>query len=142
MRFKPLSDKELQALNLIEAGTYDFEVLEAKDRQSKSGNEMIELKLKIWDNNGHERFVYDYLLESMSYKLKHFCECTGLLQKYEDGELRDVHCVGKSGKLDLIIQKDKTGQYGDKNSVKNYIVASAAQPVANHHPELNDDIPF
>ena len=135
MRFTPLSEEEIKESNLFEPGIYNFEVLEALDKISKSGNEMIELKIKIWDNNGKEKIIYDYLLEMMKFKLKHFSECVSLEDKYNDGGINANDCIGKSGELDLIIYVDKKGRYADKNAVKDYIVNKDKN-------DISDDIPF
>ena len=151
MRFQPKTEQEIQAMNLIAPGVYQFEVIAAKDKMSKKGNEMIEVQLKIWDINGHEHFVYDYLLESMSYKLKHFTDVTGLADKYAAGNLEASDCVGMCGNVELIIQSgqpkpDGSGNYPDKNAVKDYIAKGAASKTVKapsvDEPFLDDDVPF
>src|SRR5882724_9173402 len=105
MQFTPKSEKDLQNSNLLQPGIYEFQVIEAKERLSKSGNEMLELQLKIFGQNGYEPIIYDYLLEAMSYKLKHFAEHTGLLDKYNSGLITAEDCVGKIGNANIIIQE-------------------------------------
>jgi len=141
MKITKKTDQELQEMSLIEPGQYPFEVIEAEDRISKSGNEMIWLKLKIWDSLGRERFIFDYLLDSMAHKVKHFCDITNMQDKYENENLLATDCLGKSGHLDLIIQKDKTGQYADRNSVRDYVVKKSVEKVIET-PFVDDDIPF
>lgn len=128
MNFTPKSKEELAVMNLIAPGIYDYLIIDAKEKLSKSGHEMIELKLKIWDIHGHERVVFDYLLEAMAHKLRHFAESNGLLDKYESGSITANDCLNKSGKVEIIIQKDKTGQYGDRNSVKDYVLDVEPKP--------------
>lgn len=144
MRVTPRTPEELQALNLISPGVYDYQVIEAKDRISKSGNEMIELRLRVWDEKGSERTIFDYLLDSMSHKIRHFSEVNDLLDKYNSGEIEAMDCIGKAGKVEIVIQKDKTGMYGDKNSVKDYVTKDnlkITETVVNN--EFDDkDIPF
>lgn len=149
MRFTPKTEQELQAMALVEPGEYSFQVIEALDQTAKSGNEMIKLKLKIWDNMGRERLIFDYVLEAMAFKLRHFCDATGLTEKYEAGELRASDCPGRAGKLDLSLetgkQKPEGGYYPDKNSVKDYIKSDGvvAKPVEAAKDEFQDDtIPF
>lgn len=146
MRFAPKTDSELAAMDLIQPGQYHFEVIEAKDRQSKAGNDMVELKLKVWDQDGRERVMFDYLLEAMPKKLKHFCDVANLEHEYKSGFFSADHCFNKSGVIDVIIQEDKTGQYQPKNSVRDYIKKENMQPKASapkQEEELfNDDIPF
>jgi len=148
MRFTPKSESEIQRSNLIDAGVYNFQVIAAKDTVSKNGNEMIELQLNVWDMNGREHFIYDYLLEAMSFKLRHFAESTGLLGRYEAGELVANDCIGKSGNVEISIQAGRPnpngGTYPDKNSVKDYIVKSESdKPICIDDIPFNDDsIPF
>lgn len=146
MKLTPLSDQELEAMNLIPKGDYQFEVVSAEDTTSKSGNDMIKLQLKVWDHEGRENTIYDYLLEAMPKKLKHFAKHLGLIAKYEAGELLADDCIGKCGTLHLVIQEDKSGKYAPKNSVGDYIqkkefVSSKSQPVTEEDL-FNDEIPF
>ncbi len=151
MNFPPKTEEEIQAMGLIEEGTYPFEVLEAKDSKSKSGNEMIELKLRIWDNLGRERQCFDYLLEAMAFKLRHFCEAVGLLDKYNAGTLLASDCLSRCGKLELVVQPGKQkpdgSYYQDKNSVKDYVkpeggAVTASTEAAKDSDFKDDDVPF
>jgi len=121
MRFTPKSNEELQEMNLIKEGVYAFEIVNAVNKTSKAGNEMIELNLKVYDNLGIEKFLFDYLLESMPFKLKHFAETAGLLEKYEAGNLSAEDCMYKCGQVQIYTQKSNNG-YSDKSAVKDYMV--------------------
>lgn len=124
MQFAPKSEQELKSENLFAEGDYDFEVLEAEETRSKKGNDMIKLKLNVLDRSGNSRWVYDYLLESMGFKLRHFCEGTGLLSKYDQGTLTARDCIGRSGICKLQVE-DASGAYPAKNSVADYVVKAA-----------------
>lgn len=146
MRFNVKSDEELAVMNLIPKGQYQFEVSSAIDDVSKtSGNDMIKLTLSVWDAEGKQHTVFDYLLEAFPKKLKHFAKHTGLIAKYESGELLADDCVGKCGTLDLVIQEDKSGKYPPRNSVADYV---EKKDFVNHRKSVeegdlfNDDIPF
>lgn len=123
----PLSDQQLKQGDLIDPGIYIFEVMQAEEARSKSGNEMIKLKLRVHTIDNRERIIYDYLLEALEFKVGHFAEATGLLPKYKEGVLSAEDCIGKSGTLKIVIQSDKTGQYGDKNAVADYIPTDEIQ---------------
>ncbi|CEG60979.1 DUF669 domain-containing protein [Legionella micdadei] len=142
MRFTPKTEEELQLMTLLEPGIYQFQVSTATNEMSKSGNEMIKLTLNIWDKDGRLHFIYDYLLEAMGYKLRHFCETTGLIDKYDHGEINVTDCINRQGYVELAIQegklKDNGERYPSRNSVKDYIKKSKVES-AN---DLNDDIPF
>jgi hypothetical protein len=124
MKITPRSEQEFKSRNLIDPGTYDFTVEHAIEKISKHSNEpMIELIIKVLDMNGREHKLFDYLLdkEPMDYKIRHIYDCAGKIEKYESGNIdaNDLHSV--TGKVKIIIRKDKSGKYPDRNSVQDYI---------------------
>lgn len=124
MRFTPKSEKEIQEerFPVLKPGRYHFEVMEAKEDVSKKGNSMIVLKLKILDDGLNVRaYINDYLMENISYKLRHAAIVCGLGDAYNAGELHAHMFAAKGGVVELGIQRDKTGQYPDKNSVLDYV---------------------
>lgn len=141
MRFAPKTEQELQMMSLIEPGTYAFQVINAANETSKSGNDMIKLTLNFWDKDGNPHTVFDYLLEVMAYKLRHFCDATGLIDKYERGEIHPSDCIGKEGYLELVVQegkiKDNGDRYPSRNSVKDYVKKSSNKT----NEFFDDDIP-
>jgi hypothetical protein len=120
MRFEPKTEDQLKAETLLPDGDYDFEVMDAQDTTSKKGNDMIAVKLRVFTNNG-ERHIYDYLMPSMGFKLRHFCESTGLLSKYDAGTLEAAHCIRREG-IASIEQEAGNNGYGPKNKVVDYVV--------------------
>lgn len=124
MNFTPKTEEELARESLLSAGTYPFEVLEAIEQVSKKGNEMIKLKLNVFGQSGEQVHVYDYLLESMAFKLRHFAEAAGLLRDYEAGKLDAQACVGKNGFVKLEIE-EQLG-YVPRNTVKDYAKPDAS----------------
>ncbi len=130
MRFTPKSSEELAresaARLCLPPGVYDCEVLEAEDAISKAGNEMIAMVLAVYDSEGQQRKVRDWLLESVAYKLRHACETFGLAEKYEAGELEAGDFIGRPGRVKLKVTKDPN--YPDKNSVADYEVPSGPLP--------------
>ena len=136
MNFTPKKDEELNNFELFPAGEYDFDIVKAEEQISKAGNEMIKLDLDIYAPSGKKTRVFDYLLESIAYKIKHFCITTGLANEYETGILNADMCVNRSGKCKIIIQSDKNKKYDDKNAVKDYCgEAISADKIA-------EDVPF
>lgn len=145
MNFEPKSEKELREQNLAPEGEYDFEVLGAEDAISKrSGNPMIKLKVGLYSGEAIRHHVYDYLVPSMAHKLRHFCDSTGLLSKYEAGTLCADDCKGRAGKCRIKVTEDESGKYPDKNEVDDYLIRAvkplAAQDAAKPPPD--DDVPF
>ena len=149
MKFTAQSEKEIAEAGMLPEGQYPFEISQAEEKLSKAGNEMIVLTVRVYKPDGTFNLVTDYLMESMAYKLRHCAEACGLVERYESGELDETLFVGKTGTLKLGIQKDKTGQYADRNSVKDYIVdgekvsipKSPLQEVLDED-DTDDDIPF
>lgn len=151
MRVTPKTDKQIAEENLWPIDTeYSFEVAEAFDKISKSGNEMIELKVKVFNDDGGFRIFNDYLLDSLAFKIKHFSEATGNFDKYQSGTIAAADCIGKSGRLKLKIQKDKNGVYADKNVIGDYVVekddasgeVNVAHVAQQSNPIKDDTIPF
>jgi len=152
MKFEPKSKEELEKANDKFApfpdGIYDCEVLDAEDTVSKAGNDMIAVKLCVY-NGEQNRFVNDWLMAKLEYKLRHAAETFGLLDKYEKGELEGIDFQGKTGKVKIKIQKSEG--YKDKNAVVDYIPSMDEAALKNHGmskpskkgaDDLDDEIPF
>lgn len=144
MRYQPKTEEQLQDEGLLPDGNYPFEVVGATNKQSKKGNDMIELNLRFYGADGRPVFVRDWLMEAMGFKLRHFCEEVGLLDKYNSGELNDTDCEGKTG-FATVKKEPAKGDFGPKNAVKDYGKKEEAEPVAAPAGSADlekDDIPF
>lgn len=150
MKFQPKSKSEIDSDGMLPAGEYDFEIISAEDTISKSsGNEMIKLKVYVFDVEGGKRTIFDYLMPSVAFKLRHAAEACGLEDEYESGSLEALDFEGKTGRCKVNIQKDKSGQYPDRNGIADYIVTVTTGSVekktqrAKAAPrDLDDEIPF
>ncbi len=150
MKFTPKSDKELaEEKLLLPEGQYPFEISQGENKVSKAGNDMIELLVRVFKEDGTFLLISDYLMEAVLYKVSHACKACGLEDAYNKGELHGKDFVGKTGYLKLGIQKDKNGVYPDKNVIKDYIVSEdgekAPKPkgsVAASNDIKDDSIPF
>lgn len=165
MNFQPKTVKELQQeserlLLTARKEPYPATVDSAVDKTSKSGNEMIEIKLKVYADDGSHRIVTDYLMEAMAHKLFHFAEATCNMEKYEAGTLSSDDCEGKELFVKIGIDP-ANGNYAAKNVVKDYsspqselrhsATKEEAQPAPKSVPKppkdadldvAPDDIPF
>lgn len=159
MRFTPKSEAEIAAENLWQPGEYGFEIIERVtfgtkeyttiDTLSKNNADMIRLVVKLYNTEGQFQTLIDYLMEAVPGKLRHAAEACGLLSQYETGTLQAEQFIGKTGFLKLKIEKDKNGQYPDKNAVQDYVsagdIAARAEnvPPPGHPANFHDDtIPF
>lgn len=151
MKFTPLDEEALNAQRgILKEGEADFEVMIANDKFSKSsGQPMIELKLKVWDCEGKEGIIFDYLVGNVQWKLHQFLASVGRLDLYESGDVNTDILLGMCGKALLKLQKDKTGKYPDQMRVTEYFIPSA--PTENKKESTQspasilaneDDIPF
>lgn len=143
MKIQPKTEKEIKEMNLVPEGIYDFEIFRAEEKISKNQNEMIVLGLKLFKDNGAYIMIDDYLLESGAAKLYGACAACGLLDIYNSGDLAASDFLDKTGKANVSIQADKTGNYPDKNVIKSYVKPSGEKnnPAVNLS-DLDDEIPF
>lgn len=154
MKFAPKTEQEIAESNLLPKGQYGFEITNGEDAVSKSGNEMIKLWVTVFDANGGQNMFFDYLLESMAFKLRHAADACGLLAKYESGELVASDFIGKTGQCKVGIEPGKPREdgsgdkYPDKNRINDYVASgasatpSAARPGPGDAPMIDDEIPF
>ena len=144
MRFQPKSKEEAERGPLLPDGEYEAVVHEAEDTESKKGNEMLKLTLDVYGPDGERVRVWDYLLDQFSFKLYHFCESAGLLDKYNTGVLVDADCVGARVMAKIATQEGE-GSYPDRNVVVDYVGSVGADTPAPGKGEVTitpDDIPF
>lgn len=159
MRFQPKSKEEL-ATSLWPKGEYDCEVIDALDHVSKSsGNQGIKLVVRVFNTAGDTIIVYDYLMatEKALFKTLQFCEATGLMPVYEQGELTPEDCLQRGCRVKLKTES-RTG-YDDANKIDAYLPPKTGwqeQPAASAPKETprrskslaspsdpgDDDIPF
>jgi hypothetical protein len=141
MRFTPVSEAE--AINLLPEGVYDFVVKVAEEKISKKGHPMIKVTLSIYDNKGVEKLITDYLMEAMMFKLIHFCQTTGLYDKFQEGNLEATDLLGATGKVKIRIEEDETGMYDPKNAVRDYVKpGKEPAPKQEEVAIVDDEIPF
>jgi len=142
MKFQPKSLEEIQIANLLPEGEYDFSVLDAENATSKSGNEMIKIKLCVY-NGDKQSNIFDYLLASFERKFRRACESMGLLDQYMKGTIDAEDFKGRDGKVKIGIKKQN--DYEPKNEVKDYVVDrsfKAPEEVRATKDASGDNIPF
>jgi hypothetical protein len=134
MNFQPRTDKEINDSKLLQPGDYDFEILDARETESRSsGNPMIELKLKVSDGNGVSRILPDYLVEQKIEKLRNCCIACGLIDQYKNGSVSPDGFKGKRGRIRVAVQKGTNG-YMDRNTVTNYLIPKLSSRAATQLP--------
>ena len=124
MKFQPKSEEQIQRERCLPAGVYDFEVADATEKQSRSGKDMIELKLTVFVDE-YSVAMRDWIVEGFDWKLRHFCETCGILAQYEAGTITAEDCIGQAGKVQVVV-KDSP-DYGPQNAVKDYGAGKATK---------------
>ena len=134
----------------VEPGDYEVEVVDAVESLSKSGREMIELKLKTSAGS----YLSDFLvfIPNASWKIDSFRAATGeAVTPDEETEIVADDLVGRTGTARLVVE-----EYNGKK--RNKVVAwlspkpgrmpakatPAAKPATQPQPQSteDDDIPF
>lgn len=147
MRFVPMKEEEIS--KIFQPGIYKFTVIKAEEKESKSGNEMIKITLKMFHNEikNKTHLVDAYLMQTqpLQFLLRHFCSSVGMEEIYNMGIINESDCINRTGWVKIGIEVDKTGQYGDKNKVIDFIVKEEekeSEYSSNQQSGEMDDIPF
>lgn len=121
---------------LLPDGVYRFKTVESKPKRSSNGNSMITLKNCI-EHEGKDHNVFDNLIgvASMAWKVKHYCEATGLEREYAakafncDSPMdREGYClIGNEPAKTYIKEDGSQGTYKAKNVILDYVPANMAQ---------------
>jgi hypothetical protein len=115
MGFTPKSREEVDAMNVLDPGTYDFEVTESEEQTSKKGNQMIAINMKVFREDGSYVFVRDWLVDAENYMSQHknrsFCDSCGIDELSE-------YIAGSCGLV--VLQVEETDEYGKQNRVIGY----------------------
>jgi hypothetical protein len=144
MKFTPMTDTEIDEMRLIPDGTYAYIVTKAIDRDNngnplltKSGVDKIQITLSL-----QGRLLDCTLTSSFPKLLKHFCDVSGLSDKYKTGELTAHDCLNKRG---LVVvghreyYSDKLKKMVKANQVEDF---TTEQRVVGTTDGFSDEIPF
>ena len=129
MEFNPSDGSQRASFELLPEGTYEAEVIEAEERTSQKGNDMIALTLQVAHPDGYEARVWDYLVSvpAAVFKIRMFCEAAGLDKQYQSGRLTAKECIGKKVSARIGIEEGRDG-FGDRNTIFEYMTGGSAKP--------------
>jgi hypothetical protein len=120
---------------LLPKGDYDFEIVDAKERTSKKGTPMIEVKLVISNGSGDRTTIFDNLL---SWNLPEFEAAIGRKVVFgQECEVDPDDYLHQTGRLHLNVENYEGI---DRNKVGKYL-PGAPKPTLNEDGEPQD-IPF
>ena len=157
--YTPITEQEAieERFNLLKEGEYDAVITVSHDKQSSSGNPMMDMTLQVFDEAGKSRDVRDFLVftKSMMWKVIRFADSAGLLTQYEQGQLCSECAVGNRVRVKITVEqgseipqdklkgKPMGSRYPDKNKVDDYIKKGEQKPIAAaDSPFTDDDINF
>ena len=156
--YEVLSEQEAMAerFQLLKEGEYDAVITASSDAQSKTGNPMMDMTVSVYDENGKEHDVRDFLVftKGMMWKIVHFADSSGLVKEYESGSLCSEAAIGKRVRVKITVEEgseipqDKLkgkalgSKYPDKNKVEDYVKKEDQKALETHNEFQDDDIPF
>ena len=129
----------------FEDGVCDFNVLNAEQATSKSGNDMIKIKVRVTNERGLSAIVYDYLVGTinMQWKIEQFCKAVNHPEQWEQDVITPDFCVGKKGKCSVKIERN---QHGENPKITSYIVPdsvlAALKGIKVDSSIVDDSVPF
>lgn len=149
LTFNPDDIQEHNSKNeLLPEGEYRFDVSYAEEKVSQnSGNEMIQMNIIVsglLDKKPVKKIIKSFLVgtEKSLFKIKEFCEATGMEDKYKSGTLLADDCFGKTGRCYVIIKDDKNNSEIKRNDIKYFIVRDIKKENKKVDNFFNDDITF
>jgi hypothetical protein len=114
----------------VEPGDYEVEVVDAIETMSKSGHEMIELKLKTSAGS----YLYDFLvfIPTAFWKIDSFRAATGeSVAAEQEVEITPDDLIGRTGRARLALEEYNGRK---RNKVVAWLTGNSNQKGANHDP--------
>jgi hypothetical protein len=93
---------------VLKPGDYPFRILDASEERSKSGNDMIKLKMMVGHDRESEIGVFDYLVfgGSCDWKIDSFLKCVGLHPgEGQNLDISGTDMIGREGIVKLKIEE-------------------------------------
>ncbi len=158
--YEPLTEERAlqERYQLLPDGKYKGYVERSLPKISSSNNAMAELTITIFDKDGYNHSVKDYLpfTKNMAWKMLHFCESASLKKEYDDRKFTPELAEGKNVIVELKTQMGKeipedklNGKplgscYPAKNVINDYLIDNDVieNNVEKKEDFFNDTIPF
>jgi len=137
-------DGEDKGFTVLPSGDYEIEIKNVLEKVSKAGNDMLELSICVYGNDGVESKVFDYIVNPATiYKLKSICRCVGF--EFE-GTIDEQLLIGKRMLANVSVRPPKDG-YAERNEIKRYLSGMTEASSTATSEDLavtpsDDDIPF
>lgn len=147
-----------ERFQLLPGGDYDAVITSSVDKQSQSGNPMMDMTVDVYDVNGTPHSLRDFLVftKGMMWKIIHCAESAGLMQAYESKKFCSDTVRGctvrvritteKGGEIpeDKLKGKPFGSCYPDKNKIQDYLGKVEGNKFTQEKDEsfIDDEIPF
>lgn len=125
-----------------------FEVVGGKIGNSKAGQPMMTLHIKITDVNSQSEVTHEHIVANTLWKLKSLLNGAGqpgMFNKLPRAKLRDY--IGLNGKCKTKLEKSP--EFPDKHVISGYVLKDSEinsikseSPVVSAEPFIEDEIPF
>jgi hypothetical protein len=128
-------------------GPCRVEIMEAKERDSSAGNEMMEIVCKVIDGKGKGALLWYYVVYSSEYAERQFgriLHSCGLDPKVKRAIRPDMF-IGKTAEIEVKVERSE--EYGEKPKIAYWRIPAEAQEFSDDgstdsaEPQ-DDDIPF
>lgn len=155
--YEPMSKDQAQQerFSLLKDGYYDAHVFDAIEKTSSTGNPMIEMHLKVYDDTGRPNDVRDFLVftPKMNWKVINCAESADLAKEYSEKKfcgdlLKDKNVrvlistqAGTEIPTEKLNGKPPGSRYPDKNVVQDYVLREGKTSVGLADFK-DDEIPF
>jgi|GEM_PF-3281763 hypothetical protein len=133
---------------IIPAGSYMATILAAEEKVSKTGNPMIELKFKLYMDDGTERTMKDWIVQTMAWKLGKVADAIGKTDAFASGEFNRKDYIGCNLEVKIEHKPDKRDG-GVRAQITGFAplagtINTRVQPISASKDATvkDDDIPF
>lgn len=154
MNFTPKSESELNDNILLPDGQYKARVYDSKDTDelgnglvTTKGIDKINLICEVFNHDGKSTKVMTVLTTAYMKLLKHFCDVSGLIEKYNSGSLNANDC--RNAPKDFIVDistrsyiSNKNGQEIYVNQINDFLPIENKSQVEEFIDSELSDIPF
>jgi hypothetical protein len=142
MRYDPAA----ATAHLIPDGTWCHTmIVEAEDKISKQGNEMIVATFRCWGPSQPSDITH-YFVGSKPGMFKKMMAVLGMTAAYESGDVSAETIKGREMEVLVKIREDDTGQWDDKNVIAAFRAmppkAAQPKPANEFNAKTDDGIPF
>jgi len=142
--YKRITEEQDQLRNVFPKGEYKFLVESVEEKTCKNGiNKMLVVGLLLL-NEGRSLKITDWIMldmENFEYKLRHFAETCGLLDKYDLDNLEATDFLGREGVAKVSVSEyEKDGEIIKTNRINDYAKQNLTK--SNDSEFANSDIPF